>query len=362
MARKEERKGARKGVKKGAQKKEVKKEARKEVKKEAPKGAQQGKLKLGLYWAASCGGCEIAIVELREKILDLDAAADILFWPVAVDIKYKDVEAMPDRHMDVCLFNGAIRTSENEHMAHLLRRKSKVLVAFGSCAHEGCIPGLANLFDRQSIFEYVYLKSPSRDNPTNAVPQTSYQMPEGEIHIPKFYNTVKTLRQVEDVDYFVPGCPPQAPQIWAVIEAILAGNLPPKGSVVGANEKTVCDECKHERKEKRIKKFYRVHEIIPDSKECLFDQGIICAGPATRGGCGALCTTVDIPCRGCYGPPPNVTDQGASLLAAVASVVDADTEEEAARIVGEIADPIGTFYRFSLPSSLLHRSKLEIRD
>jgi F420-non-reducing hydrogenase small subunit len=324
--------------------------------------AGNGKLKLGLYWAASCGGCEIAIVELREKILDLDAAADILFWPVALDVKYKDVEAMPDGHIDVCLFNGAIRTSENEHLAHLLRKKSKVLVAFGSCAHEGCIPGLANLFDRQSIFERVYLETPSVDNSTGTLPQTSYHLPEGEVEIPRFYNTVKTLDQVEDVDYYVPGCPPQAPQIWNVIEAILGGNLPPKGSVVGANEKTVCDECKHTREERRIKKFYRPHEIIPDSTRCLFDQGIICAGPATRGGCGALCTKVDMPCRGCYGPPPGVIDQGAALLSATASVVDADTEEEAARIVGEVVDPVGTFYRFGLPASLLHRSKLETRD
>jgi F420-non-reducing hydrogenase small subunit len=322
--------------------------------------AQNGKLKLGLYWAASCGGCEIAIVELREKILDLDAAADILFWPCAMDFKYKDVEAMPDGHMDVCLFNGAIRTSENEEMAHLLREKSKVLVAFGSCAHEGCIPGLGNLFDRQSIFERVYLESPSVDNPQGVFPQTSYQLPEGEVDIPYFYNTVKTLGQVEDVDYFVPGCPPQAPQIWAVVEAILGGNLPPKGSVVGASpDKTVCDECKHDREEKHVRKFYRPHEIIPDSNRCLFDQGIICAGPATRGGCGALCTSVDMPCRGCYGPAPNVIDQGAALLSAVASVVDADTGEEAARIVGEIVDPVGTFYRFGLPASLLHRTKLK---
>ena len=321
--------------------------------------SDNGKLKLGIYWAASCGGCDIAIVELREKILDVDAVADILLWPVAIDFKYKDVEAMPDGHIDVCLFNGAIRTSENEEIAHLLRRKSKVLVAFGSCAHEGCIPGLANLFDRESIFERVYLEVPSVDNPEGILPQTSTQVPEGEITIPYFYNTVKTLGQVEDVDYFLPGCPPQAPQIWAVIEVILSGNLPPKGSVVGANQKTVCDECKHTREEKRIKKFYRPHEIIPDSEACLFDQGIVCSGPATRGGCGALCTTVDMPCRGCYGPPPNVIDQGASLLSAVASVVDADTEEEAARIVGEIVDPVGTFYRFGLPASLLHRSKLE---
>lgn len=315
------------------------------------------KLKLALYWAASCGGCEIAVVELRDKLLIVDQVADILFWPVAVDAKYKDVEAMPDRHIDLCLFNGAIRTSENEHLAHLLRRKSKVLVAFGSCAYEGCIPGLANLYDRQSIFERAYLETPSTDNPNRVFPQTT-SVPEGEIHLPKFYNTVKTLAQVEDVDYFLPGCPPQDPQIWAVLEAVLANQLPPKGSVVGANDKTVCDECQHKREEKRIKRFYRYHEIIPDGARCLFDQGIICAGPATRGGCGALCTRVNIPCRGCYGPPPHVIDQGAALLSAVASVVDADTEEEAARIVGEIPDPIGTFYRFSLPASLLHRSRL----
>jgi F420-non-reducing hydrogenase small subunit len=183
-------------------------------------------------------------------------------------------------------------------------------------------------------------------------------MPEGEISLPHFYNTVKTLGQVEDVDYFVPGCPPQPPQIWAVIEAILSGNLPPKGSVVGANDKTVCDECKHVREERRIKKFYRSHEMIPDSTKCLFDQGMICAGPATRGGCGALCTKVDMPCRGCYGTPPGVIDQGAALLSATASVVDADTEEEAARIIGEIVDPVGTFYRFGLPASLLHRARV----
>jgi F420-non-reducing hydrogenase small subunit len=319
--------------------------------------SNNGKLKLGLYWAASCGGCEIAIVELREKVLDLDAAAEILFWPCAMDFKYKDVQAMAQGQIDVCLFNGAIRSIENEEMAHLLREKAKVLVAFGSCAHEGCIPGLANLFDRQSIFERVYLETPSTDNPQGILPQTTYQMPEGEVHIPKLYNTVKTLGQVTVVDYYVPGCPPQAPQIWAVVEAILGGNLPPKGSVVGANNKTVCDECQREREEKRIARFYRPHEIIPDPERCLLDQGIICAGPATRGGCGALCPTVNMPCRGCYGPPPNIIDQGAALLSAVSSVVDADTEEEAARIVGEIVDPVGTFYRFGLPASLLHRAR-----
>src|SRR4030067_3251005 len=124
------------------------------------------KPKLALYWAASCGGCEIAVLDIEEKILDVDANFEIVFWPCAMDFKYKDVQAMPDKAIDLCLFNGGIRTSENKEMAELLRKKSKILVAFGSCAQEGCIPGLANLHDRKEIFEKVYVKSKSVSNPT----------------------------------------------------------------------------------------------------------------------------------------------------------------------------------------------------
>ena len=97
--------------------------------------------KLALYWAASCGGCEIAVLAINEKILDVAALFDIVFWPVAIDAKVHDVERMADGEIDVCLFNGGIRTSEQEYMAQLLRRKSKVLVAFGSCAQRRLYPG-----------------------------------------------------------------------------------------------------------------------------------------------------------------------------------------------------------------------------
>jgi len=73
-----------------------------------------------------------------------------------MDVKYKDVEAMADDSILVTLFNGGIRTAENEHMARLMRRVSKILVAFGSCANEGCIPGLANLSSREVIFDTAY--------------------------------------------------------------------------------------------------------------------------------------------------------------------------------------------------------------
>ncbi|MGC8898529.1 MAG: oxidoreductase [Bacteroidota bacterium] len=317
------------------------------------------KPKLALYWAASCGGCEIAVLDIEEKILDVASFFDIVFWPCAMDFKYKDVEAMPEKSIDLCLFNGAIRTSENEAMARLLREKSKVLVAFGSCAAEGCIPGLANLTTREEIFQWVYKESPSTVNTDAVRPKTHVSVPEGELEIPEFYDTVRTLAQVVPVDYLIPGCPPQAPQIIAVMSLIMQGKeLPPPGSVIGAGEKTCCDECPRVRKEKRIKRFYRPWEIEPKQDECLLDQGIICMGPATRSGCGALCVKANMPCRGCYGPAPNVIDQGMKMISALSSVIDSQDPGEINRILDQIADPVGTFYRFSLPDSMLRRKQV----
>lgn len=317
------------------------------------------KPKLALYWAASCGGCEIAVLDLQEKILDVANAFDIVFWPVAMDFKYSDVRAMEDKSIDICLFNGAIRNSENEELAHLMRAKSKVLVAFGSCAYEGCIPALANLTTKEEILKWVYKDSPSTIVTNGGVyPQTHTKMPEGEIEIPEMYEVVKSLDQVVAVEYYIPGCPPQPKQIWSVIEYILSGQpLPPVGSILGAGDKTCCDECPREKKEKKLKNFYRPYEIITDPNECLLDQGIVCMGPATRSGCEALCPKANMACRGCYGPPPNCLDQGAKMVSALGSVIDAHEPEELEKIFDQIADPIGTFYRFSLAHSILRRKQ-----
>ena len=315
------------------------------------------KPKLALYWAASCGGCEIAVLDLHEKILEIDKAFDIVFWPVAMDFKYDHVRAMEDKSIDLCLFNGAIRNSENEEIARLLRAKAKTLVAFGSCALEGGIPGLANLTTKNDIWKFVYKDSPSTVSGNgDTFPQPHSTMPEGPIEIPDMWETVRSLDQVVEVDYYIPGCPPQPNQIWAVVEHILSGKpLPPKGATLGAGDKTCCDECPRERTERKLKKFVRPFEVEPDPKKCLLDQGIVCMGPATRDGCGALCPKANVPCRGCYGPPENCMDQGAKMVSALSSVIDAHEPEEIEIILDQIADPMGTFYRFSLAHSILRR-------
>lgn len=315
------------------------------------------KLKLAIYWSASCGGCDVAILDINERILDVAAIADIVFWPIALDFKYSDVEAMEDKSIDICLFNGAVRTSEQEHIAKLLRAKSKAMVAFGACACFGGIPALANFTNRAEIFERAYIEAPSNDNPEHTFPQTLTTVEEGDLELPEFYDTVLTLAQVVDVEYFVPGCPPPVDIINKIVDALASGQLPPVGTVL-ASDKSLCDECDRVKEEKKITKIYRPHEIIPEPEKCLLEQGIICMGPATRGGCGQRCINVNMPCRGCFGPPAGVIDQGAKMLSAVASIYDAKDEAEIKQMVEEVVDPAGTFYRFAMSSSMLNRKRM----
>ncbi|MBM3403828.1 MAG: oxidoreductase [Bacteroidetes bacterium] len=319
--------------------------------------AAKPKLKLAVYWGAACGGCCVSVLDTHEKLLDIVAAADPVFWPIAMDIKYKDVENMPDKSIDLTLFNGAIRNSENLHMAKVLRNKTKILVAYGACAYMGGIPGLANFSDKEAIFRRVYDESESTNNPEKIHPQREVKVKEGTIEMPQFFNDVYTLNHVVDVDYFIPGCPPQSERLVEVFSAIVTGaQLPPPGSVVGANDKTNCDECKRKKTDnKLVKKFFRPWEIQDDKETCFLEQGVICMGPATRSGCGVRCVVGNSPCRGCYGPPPGVTDPGAKMMSAIGTMIDANKPEEIDEIIETIVDPAGLFYRFSLPGSILGR-------
>ncbi len=325
------------------------------------------KASVAIYWASSCGGCEISVANLHEHLLEFDAHFQLVFCPCLVDAKVDDIRAMPDESILVTLFNGAIRTDENVEMAHLLRRKSKVLVAYGACASSGSIPALSNLHRREDHFNAIYCDNPSIDNPGGTVPVTRTQMPEGELKLPRFHERVKTLAQTVDVDYFVPGCPPESHQLWSILELLICGAaLPPKGSILGAGRKSVCDECERERKDKKVERIRRPYEFAPDPKACLLEQGLICMGVATRDGCGALCPQANMPCNGCYGPPEGVLDQGAKMVGTLGSIIDIEPlkglSEEAIRahvdaILDGMPDYAGTFYKFTLAASLLEGAR-----
>lgn len=315
------------------------------------------KPKVGFYWCASCGGCEEAIIDLAEDILPVVEAVDIVFWPVAMDFKRADVEALSDRELAACFINGSVRSSEQYEMVELLRAKSQLVVAFGSCAHLGGIPGLANMFDRKEMFEEIYLRLPSVNNDKRVMPAEEITVPEGKLTLPASWDTVKTLDQVIEVDYYLPGCPPPVDLIKGAVNAILSGELPPKGSVL-APDVALCEECPRrdsKPEELALQEFKRPHEIEIDPEKCLLAQGLLCLGPVTRKGCGASCVSVNMPCTGCMGPTGRVMDYGAKALSAIASSVDSKDEHEISAILDRIVDPVGTFYRYSLPASLLHR-------
>jgi len=343
------------------------------------------KPKIGLYWCASCGGCDEAVVDLAEEILPVVEAVDIAFWPVALDFKREDVERMAGKELAACFINGAVRSTEQAEMVGLLREKSQLVVAFGSCAHLGGIPGLANLHDRASILEAVYFDAPSNVNPERTLPQTETVVngatrtpPEtataadgaaltpsqaetaadgAALTLPELWDTVKTLDAVIPVDYYLPGCPPPVTLIADAVQAILSGSLPPRGSVL-APDVALCDECprKSTKPEKpMVEGFKRPHEILADPETCLLAQGLICLGPATRKGCGAACIAGNMPCTGCMGPVSRVMDQGGKAIGALASLLDANEESRIEALIEGVPDIVGTFYRYSLPGSYLHR-------
>jgi F420-non-reducing hydrogenase small subunit len=139
----------------------------------------------------------------------------------------------------------------------------------------------------------------------------------------------------------------------------VSGAVPPRNAAVrvGCTAKSVCDECDREKRLVKIKAFRRHHEFRPEPGWCLLEQGILCMGPATRSGCGGLCLKADMPCEGCYGAPANAEDQGTCMVGALGALLDAQTEDRAREMVAEIADPTGTFYRFSLSSSFMKLGK-----
>jgi len=323
-------------------------------------------MKVAVNWAAACGGCDVSVLDIEEAILDVAQIAEFVYWPVAMDFKRDSLRALAPGSVDIGLFNGAVRTSEQEEDAHLLREKCRVLVAYGSCACYGGIPGLANVSDREGVFQTVYRDTVSTDNPEGVTPATHHRVDGHELELPEFHDLVKALHQVVEVDYFMPGCPPVAERIAELVgvleTASKGGELPPRGTFF-ASQRGLCSECPRgaTRGTSAPEKFIRPHEVIADDERCLLDQGVVCMGIATRGGCGAACIAVNMPCRGCYGPLPGQLDPGAELVSALATVPGprGSWSMDPHKIVSparSVADPLGTFYRFTYAVSLARRT------
>jgi len=328
------------------------------------------KIKLAVAAGSFCGGCDMSIINLNEMLIPIEEAIELVFWQVAADFKFKDVEALEDKEIDICLYHGPIRTSEHAEIAHLFRKKSKVMIAYGSCSCFGGIPQLANPYNAQTVLDAIYTNGYNIDE---SGPNQNYMRPKTKnkkgrvMTLPKLLDSCLPLTSEVDVNYFVPGCPP-VPAQWEILVSVITnfikkGELPPKGTVV-AGETALCEECGREKPEEIvINQFRRPFEVDPDPEKCLLSQGIICMGPATRSGCGGQCTLgANMPCRGCFGPAPDVQDPGLKMLSAIASIGGSKIEAELGpeglkKLMESIPDPFGTFYRFYTPEYIIKTKK-----
>ena len=289
---------------------------------------------IAIHWLGSCGGCEESVLDLAEELSIVLDRVHIAFCPMLTDFKTDDLEAKPDGALLAAFISGCVITDEHAETAVLLRRKSRVVVAFGACAHLGGVPGLANQFGMQRVAETVM--------GPNGSPESIGPM-------------VRTLDQVIAVDHYLPGCPPTAAMFGAALATVLDTVGRPAETVM-APDIALCDTCPRKetrRAEAAIAEIRRVQWTEIDPDDCLLNQGILCFGPGTRSGCGAACIQANMPCTGCFGPTSSARDHGGKLIAATAAAVAGEDVDAVRAALAGLPDPVGSFYRYSLPGSLL---------
>jgi len=325
--------------------------------------------KIAIVCGAACGGCDVAIVNLHERLLDISDKIQIVFWHTATDFKIEDLEKIPK--VDIGIYIGSIRNEEHIELAKKLREKSQFLVAFGSCACFGGLFSLGNVASKSEILKTVYLETPNTENPEEKFPGQKVLADSIDITLPKLTDWCLPINSVVNVDIYVQGCPPIGDSIEKFYEALknyLEKGVPPERGSVVPNVKTLCDICPREKPEKIvIRRFKRVHEGPIDDKLCFLAQGIICLGPITVAACDAACIKANMPCRGCLGSPPEILDRAAKFISTIASLIEIDREkeipdEELMKIVQEIVDPLGTFHRFTFGSGIFNKKQEDVEE
>lgn len=288
---------------------------------------------------SSCWGCFQSLVDIHLKLADVLPLLDIKYWQAVADFKLHHLESYEDKSIVVGLYEGMARTEEDVHLLKIMRDKCQVLIAFGSCSCFGGIPGMANFYDIEECYEVKF-----RNNKTFSGGEVPSE------NLPGIEPVVVPNSDIVDFDIFLPGCPPTPSLILTAVTALLEGKpieLPPH---------TVCHYCDREKKDTPIEEILRPFSGHADPDRCLLEQGYICMGSATWGLCEGQCVNKGTTCRGCFGPPPPITqDHGAAAISMLGSYAPIDPEQ----MKDQVKDAVGMFWRFDYPTSHLGRIRIK---
>lgn len=312
------------------------------------------KVDVAITGLQGCFGCLMTLIHLWGKNRDSLRTVDIKYSPI------QDIKNIPKTTMGIV--EGAVGDVDQEETLKEIREKTDILIALGTCATFGGIPGMRNLFNLQDVLERSYCETESTSDGEIPTPP----------NIPQLLDCVKPISKVVKIDHVVPGCPPSDTLMEDIIGCLTVGEEPRTPT------RNLCIECGREREDLLIPKqqflsdsiyappelqkmvgstfllprrtmhdtLYAIFELEKiDEKRCFLEQAVLCMGPATREGCGARCLNVNIPCRGCMGPVPNALEQGAKMINALAAILPAGA-------LMLMEDIVGTGYRYSLPVSI----------
>ncbi len=170
------------------------------------------RLKVATVWLGGCSGCHMSFLDLDEFLIDLAGLVDLVYSPVV------DVKEYP-REVDVCLIEGAVCNEDNLEILQKIRARTKVLVAFGDCAVTANVPAIRNqlgLRNDESVLQRAYVEGA----------QANAGIPKEPGIVPPLLPRVMPVHEVVHVDYFLPGCPPPAERIKALMAQVLNGAEP----------------------------------------------------------------------------------------------------------------------------------------
>lgn len=246
---------------------------------------KQAALRLSIVPLSTCAGCSAVLLD-DELLRVLLQVAELQYCPMLMD-----QEEIPES--DVTIVEGVVRLKDDVVKLEEARRKSKLLVSWGTCSAFGGIPAEANRFELEELIQETY--GQTGDLFTQYLSgQTGVEKNAYQDHEVALLRKAYKIDDFVKVDYYVPGCPPPPGQLLQLVGEIT-------GKTFIEAKPVVCGQCPRKPTKSTLTTL-STSAIGAAENVCFNSLGIPCLGFMIKGGCGGVCPQAGLPCWGCRGP------------------------------------------------------------